>query len=146
MSHWKAMSFRYIGSMFLLSAIMRSWHHSCYTHHGARCSQQCGCITRRNEAMNDRALMKYLPFAFAGILAVFGITQLLRRQRKPRSFREDPIGALKDRGEIVAGKAQEASEEALVRLQATLDDIRDRLPDVNSKSIRRGRKQVNKRI
>ena len=96
--------------------------------------------------MNDRALMKYLPFAFAGILAVFGITQLLRRQRKPRSFREDPIGALKDRSEIVAGKAQEATEEALARLQATLDDIRDRLPDVNSKSFRRGRKEANKRI
>lgn len=96
--------------------------------------------------MNDRALMKYLPFAFAAILAAFGITQLLRRQRKPRSFREDPIGALKDRSEIVAGKAQEASEEALARLQATLDDIRDRLPDVNSKSFRRSRKEVNKRI
>jgi hypothetical protein len=96
--------------------------------------------------MNDRALMKYLPFGFAAIMVVFGITQLLRRQRKPRSFREDPIGALKDRGGIVAGKAQEASEEALARLQATLDDIRDRLPDVNSKNFRRSRKEVNKRI
>jgi len=96
--------------------------------------------------MNDRALMKYLPFVFAAILAAFGIAQLLRRQQKPRSFRVDPIGALRDRGEIVAGKAQEASEEALTRLQATLDDIRDRLPDMNSKSFRRNRKQVNKRI
>jgi hypothetical protein len=96
--------------------------------------------------MKDRASMKYLPLALAAILAVFGISQLLRRQQRPRSFREDPIGALKDRGEIVAGKAQEATEDALVRLQATLDDIRDRLPDVNSKSFRRNRKEVNKRI
>ena len=96
--------------------------------------------------MDDRTYMKYLPLVFAGLLAAFGITQLLRRQRKPRSFREDPIGALKDRSEIVAGKAQEASEEALARLQATLDDIRDRLPDVNSKTVRRSRKEANKRI
>jgi hypothetical protein len=96
--------------------------------------------------MNDRTSMKYLPLALAAILAVFGISQLLRRQQRPRSFREDPIGALKDRGEIVAGKAQEATEDALARLQATLDDIRDRLPDVNSKSFRRNRKEVNKRI
>jgi hypothetical protein len=96
--------------------------------------------------MNDRALMKYAPFGFAAVLLAFGISQLLRRQRKPRSFREDPIGALRDRGEIVAGKAQEASEEALARLQATLDDIRDRLPDMNSKGFRRSRKEVNKRI
>jgi hypothetical protein len=96
--------------------------------------------------MNDRALMKYLPLALAAILAAFGVTQLLRRQRKPRSFREDPIGALKDRGEIFAGRAQDATEDALARLQATLDDIRDRLPDVNNKSFRRNRKEVNKRI
>jgi hypothetical protein len=96
--------------------------------------------------MNERALMKYVPFALAAILAAFGISQLLRRQRRPRSFREDPIGALRDRSEIVAGKAQEATEEALARLQATLDDIRDRLPDVNSKSFRRSRKEMNKRI
>ena len=96
--------------------------------------------------MEDRTYMKYLPLVFAGILAALGITQLLRRQRKPRSFREDPIGALKDHSEIVAGKAQEVSEEALARLQATLDDIRDRMPDVNSKSVRRSRKEVNKRI
>ena len=97
--------------------------------------------------MEDRTYMKYLPVALVGILALaFGIAQLLRRQRKPRSFREDPIGALKDRSEMVAGKAQEATEEALARLQATLDDIRERLPEVNSKNLRRGRKEANKRI
>lgn len=96
--------------------------------------------------MEDRGFMKYVPIAFVAILAAFGISQLLQRQRKPRSFRDDPIGALKDHSEIMAGKAQDASEEALARLQATLDEIRDRLPDVNSKQIRRSRKQVNKRI
>ncbi len=96
--------------------------------------------------MNDRGMIKYLPLVLAVVCIAIGIAQLLRRPRKPRSFREDPIGALKDRSEIVAGKAQEASEEALARLQATLDEIRDRLPDVNRKSLRRNRKEFNKRI
>jgi hypothetical protein len=30
---------------------------------------------------------------------------LLRRPRKPRSFRDDPVRALKDRSEIVVGNA-----------------------------------------
>lgn len=96
--------------------------------------------------MNENSYMKYVGLAFALILAGFGITRLLRRQRKPRSFREDPIGALKDRGEIVANKAQLASEEALARMQATLEEIRDRLPEVSSKQIQRGRKDLSKRI
>ena len=96
--------------------------------------------------MNDRSMLKYLPLALAVVLAVFGISRLLQRKRKPRSFREDPIGALKDRSEIVANKAQEASGEALARLQATLEEIRDRLPEVDKKGLRRGRKEVNSRI
>ena len=96
--------------------------------------------------MNDRAMMKYLPLVFAAVGIAIAIVQLLRRPRKPRSFRADPIGALKDRSEMVAGKAQEAGEEALARLQATLDEIRDRLPDVNRKSLQRNRKEFNKRI
>ena len=96
--------------------------------------------------MNERGLSKYLPLAFAALCIALGVVQLLRRPRKPRSFREDPIGALKDHGEIVAGKAQEASEEALARLQTTLDEIRDRLPDVNRKTLQRNRKEFNKRI
>ena len=95
---------------------------------------------------DDRGMFKYLPIALAVILGAFGIARLLQRQRKPRSFREDPIGALKDRGEIVAGKAQDASEEALARLQAALDDLRERLPEVNRKTVRRGRKEANRRI
>ena len=96
---------------------------------------------------DDRGMMKYLPIALLAIAAaVFGVVRLLRRQRKPRSFREDPIGALKDRGEIVAGKAQEASEEAIARLQAAIDDLRERLPDVDRKAIRRSRKEANRRI
>jgi len=71
---------------------------------------------------------------------------LLRRPRKPRSFREDPVGALKDRSEIVAGKAQEATEEALARIQETIEEIRGRLPDVNRKQFDKRRKQVNQRL
>jgi hypothetical protein len=48
--------------------------------------------------MNDNGLTKYLALALAVALAAFGLTRLLQRKRKPRSFREDPIGALKDRG------------------------------------------------
>ena len=96
---------------------------------------------------DDRGMLKYLPIALAAIVvAAFGIARMLRRQRKPRSFREDPIGALKDRSEIVAGKAQEVSEEALARLQAAIDDLRERLPDVDRKTIQRGRKEANRRL
>ncbi|HNP72894.1 MAG TPA: hypothetical protein PLO33_10185 [Kouleothrix sp.] len=96
--------------------------------------------------MDENGYGKYVALAFALILAGFGITRLLQRQRKPRSFRDDPIGALKDRSEIVANKAQIASEEALTRIQATLEEIRDRLPEVSNKQIQRGRKDLTKRI
>lgn len=96
--------------------------------------------------MNDNGLTKYLALALAVALAAFGLTRLLQRKRKPRSFREDPIGALKDRGEIVASKAQAVSEDTIERLQATLDEIRDRLPEVSRKQIERGRKDANKRF
>ena len=95
--------------------------------------------------MQERSFLKFVPFAVAIGLIVFGVVQLLRRQRKPRSFREDPIGALKDRGQIVAGRAQEATEEALGRLQESLDEIRDRLPDFNRRS-RKSRKELNGRL
>jgi hypothetical protein len=90
--------------------------------------------------------LKYLPLAFAAILIAFGIAQLLGRKRKPRSFREDPIGALKDRSEIVAGRAQEATEEALARVQDTLEEIRGRLPEINRRRLDKRRKELNKRI
>lgn len=96
--------------------------------------------------MQERSFLKFVPFVVAIALIAFGIAQLLRRQRKPRSFREDPIGALKDRGEIVAGKAQEASEEALARLQESLDEIRERLPDFNRRRAQKSRKELNGRI
>ena len=96
--------------------------------------------------MENTGFVKYLALALAIGLAAFGITRLLQRQRKPRSFREDPIGALKDRSQIVANKAQAAGEDAIERLQATLDEIRDRLPDVNSKQVRRSRNDLNKRV
>src|SRR5919109_1497791 len=94
---------------------------------------------------NERGMMKYLALAAAAILLVFGITQF-RRQRKPRSFREDPIGALKDRSEIVATKAQGATEEALARLQESLDEIRSRLPEINRKRLEKRRKEFNHRL
>ena len=96
--------------------------------------------------MQERSLMKYGPFVVGLVVLAIGIAQLLRRQRKPRSFREDPIGALKDRGEIVAGKAQEATEEALVRLQETVEEIRERLPEINRRRLQKRRKELNGRI
>jgi hypothetical protein len=90
--------------------------------------------------------MKYLPAALVALLLGFAAVVLLRRPHKPRSFREDPVGALKDRGEIVAGKAQEATEEALARIQETLEEIRGRLPDVNRKQLQKRRKELNQRL
>ncbi len=96
--------------------------------------------------MEDNGYTKYFGFAVALGLAAFGITKLLQRERKPRSFREDPIGALKDHSEIFANKAQSAGEDALERLQATLEEIRDRLPEVDKKQLRRTQKDLNKRV
>jgi hypothetical protein len=90
--------------------------------------------------------MKYLPAALVAILLGLAAMVLLRRPRKPRSFREDPVGALKDRGEIVASKAQEATEEALARIQETIEEIRGRLPEVNRKQLQKRRKVLNQRL
>jgi hypothetical protein len=94
---------------------------------------------------NERSFAKYLPVLGIAILLVLGVAQL-RRRRKPRSFREDPIGALKDRSELFADRAQEASEEALSRLQESLDELRGRLPEFNRKRMDKRRKELNKRI
>jgi gas vesicle protein len=90
--------------------------------------------------------MKFLPAGLVAIVLGAAAVLLLRRPRKPRSFREDPIGALKDRSEIVAGKAQEATEEALARIQETIDEIHKRLPDLNRKQFDKRRKQLNQRL
>ena len=90
--------------------------------------------------------MKFLPAGLVALVLGVAAVLLLRRPRKPRSFREDPVGALKDRSEIVAGKAQEATEEALARIQETIEEIRGRLPDVNRKQFDKRRKQVNQRL
>jgi hypothetical protein len=95
--------------------------------------------------LNERGLMKFLPLLAVAGLVFFAITRL-RRQRKPRSFREDPIGALKDRGEIIADRAQGATEDALARLQESLDEIRGRLPELNRKRMDKRRKELNKRL
>jgi hypothetical protein len=96
--------------------------------------------------MEREGYVKYLSLAVAAILIAFGVAQLLRRKPKPRSFREDPIGALKDRSGIMAGKAQEATEEALARVQDTLDEIRGRLPELNRRRLEKRRKELNRRI
>jgi TolA-binding protein len=93
----------------------------------------------------DRGFMKYLPLVGAAIVLLVGITQL-RRRRKLRSFRDDPIGALKDRSEIFVDRAQEATEEALGRLQESLDELRGRLPELNRKRMQKRRKELNKRL
>jgi hypothetical protein len=94
---------------------------------------------------NERGAMKYLPLLAAAGLILFGIMQF-RRQRKPRSFRDDPIGALKDRGEMLADRAQGATEDALAMLQESLDEIRGRLPELNRKRMDKRRKELNKRL
>jgi hypothetical protein len=97
--------------------------------------------------MNERDdYMRFLPAGLAAIVLGVAAILLLRRPRKPRSFRDDPVGALKDRSEIVASKAQEATEEALARIQETLEEIRGRLPDVNRKQLAKRRKQLNQRL
>ena len=96
--------------------------------------------------MEREGYMKYLPVAFAAIVLGVAAGLLLRRPRKPRSFREDPVGALKDRGELVANKAQEATEDALARLQETVEEIRGRLPDLNRKQLQKRRKELNQRL
>ncbi len=70
--------------------------------------------------MEEKSYLTYLPIALGVALVAFVISLVMRRQRKPRSFREDPIGALKDRGEIVANKAQAVSEDTIERLMATV--------------------------
>ena len=93
----------------------------------------------------DQGFMKYLPFAGLAVLLLVGIAQL-RRRRKPRSFREDPIGAIKDRSEMIVDRAQDATEEALGRLQESLDELRGRLPELNRKRMQKRRKELNKRL
>lgn len=94
----------------------------------------------------ERGFMKYLPLVGAAILLVVGIAQFFAKRRKPRSFREDPIGALKDRSELVAERAHEATEEALARLQESIDEIRGRLPEFGRKQQDKYRKDLSHRL
>jgi len=94
---------------------------------------------------NERSLTKYAPLLAAAALLVVGLVRL-RQRRKPRSFREDPIGALKERGGMIADRAQGATEDALARLQESLDELRGRLPELNRKRMDKRRKEVNKRL
>ncbi len=90
--------------------------------------------------------MKFLSVGLVAIVLGVAAVLLLRRPRKPRSFREHPVGALKDRSEIVAGKAHAVTEEALARIQETIEELRGRLPDVNRKQFEKRRKQLNQRL
>ncbi|GAB4198996.1 MAG: hypothetical protein OHK0022_18850 [Roseiflexaceae bacterium] len=94
----------------------------------------------------ERGWAKYLPIVLVALLFGFGITQLLRRERKPRSFRKDPIGALKDRSELLADRAQDATEELAARLQSSLDELRDRLPDARTRKSQKRRATLNRRL
>jgi hypothetical protein len=97
--------------------------------------------------MNEREdYMKYLPAGLVALVLGVAAVLLLRRPRKPRSFRDDPVGALKDRSEIMASKAQEAMEEALARIQEAIEEIRGRLPDVNRKQLDKRRKEMNQQL
>lgn len=97
----------------------------------------------------DSKNAKYLPLLLAAVLAVVAFVAS-RRRKQPRSFREDPIGALKDHSEIFADKAQAATEEALSRAQETLDEIRSRLPEINraklDKATKKQRKELESRL
>lgn len=99
--------------------------------------------------MMERGYTRFLPLVFLAVLVGVVISQL-RRRRRLRSFREDPIGALKDRSELVADKAQLATEEALTRIQDSLDELRGRLPELNRRKKERGierqRRELNKRL
>ncbi|HEU4326570.1 MAG TPA: hypothetical protein VFS21_25740 [Roseiflexaceae bacterium] len=94
----------------------------------------------------ERGWAKYLPIVLVALLFGFGIAQLLRRERKPRSFRKDPIGALKDRSELLADRAHDVTEELAARLQSSLDELRDRLPDTRARKPLTRRDALNRRL
>jgi len=94
----------------------------------------------------ERSWATYLSVAGAALLLAGVAAALLRRERKPRSFREDPIGAIKDRSGLLAGRAQDASDELLTRLQESLDELRGRLPDVNRRKLEKRRSHLNHRL
>lgn len=94
----------------------------------------------------ERSWATYLSIAGVVLLLAGAVVTLLRRERKPRSFREDPIGAIKDRSELLAGRAQDASEELLKRLQESLGELQGRLPDVNRRKLEKRRAHLNQRL
>ena len=95
----------------------------------------------------EQGYKKFAPLALIAALLVFGVVRmLLARRKQPRSFREDPIGAFKDRSEIIAGRAQDATEEMAARMQESLEELRGRLPEFNRRRVSRRRSELNKRI
>lgn len=94
----------------------------------------------------ERGWAKYLPIVLVAVLFGLGFAQLLRRERKPRSFRRDPIGALKDRSELLTDRVHDVTEELAARLQSSLDELRDRLPDAHTRKPVTHREAFNQRL
>lgn len=95
--------------------------------------------------MMERGWMKYASIAAVAALSILGVLRLLK-PRKPRSFREDPIGAIKDHSEIIAGKAHDTTEELFTRIQDSLNEVKGRLPEIDSRTVSKQRKQLEKKL
>lgn len=97
----------------------------------------------------EQDLRKFAPLALMTLiasLAAYGIVRLLTQRRRPRSFREDPIGAIKDHSELFAERAQDATEETIARMQESLDELRSRLPEINRRKVDKRRAELNGRL
>ena len=84
-----------------------------------------------------------------GAIGLTGIALLisqLNKTRKPRQFRDDPVGALKDQRDVVLDKAHAATDEAVANIQESLDELRGRLTDFNRQNKRRQQRKLNKQI
>lgn len=84
-----------------------------------------------------------------GAIGIAGIAVLigqLTKTRKPRQFRDDPVGALKDHRDVVLDKAHSATDEAIANIQESLDELRGRLTDFNRQNKRRQQRKLNKQI
>ena len=69
---------------------------------------------------------------------------LLQRERKPAASATTWRAEGSQRNYCQQGAGR--GEDAIERLQATLEEIRDRLPEVDKKQLRRTQKDLNKRV
>lgn len=94
----------------------------------------------------SRDMNKWLP-VLAIVAGVVWMLILRKNRRRPmRSFREDPVGALKDRTLRLRLRASDAGEEALERIQEALEEMRERLPEMNGRRGRRKKKEIRSRL